>query len=570
MSFAPAFLDELKARVSLPEVVGRRIRLVRAGRDLKGCCPFHQEKTPSFHVWADHYHCFGCGAHGDVIRFVMETERLDFASAVRRLAAEAGLKVPERAGPTADERLTTARALLAAAARWFAERLAAPEGDGARAYLARRGVEPELARTFGLGWAPPTGLSDALTRRVPEAGPDAWAAAGLLGDDGRPRFRRRIVFPIHDGRGRVVGFGGRLIGPGEPKYLNSPDGPLFHKGRLLFNAHRAAPAARRTGRLWIVEGYMDVVGLARAGVSEAVAPLGTALTDEQLELAWQLAAEPLLAFDGDTAGRRAARAAAQRALPLLRPGRSLAFALLPPGEDPDDVAARGGRAALDELARNALPLERLLFDAEVAESPLDTPERRAGLRARLDALAAQVADPGIAADYRRTWRERAWRLLGPPPAGRAPRPPAAAVGPLPETRAAARRPVSTLPGLLRALADRPQLAAEFHEHLAALEIDDPRLAAVRDALLAGRPDALAALGTETPLVPPDASAEEFRDRVRAALASYALRAHVARRGESASDGRSLDEAWERHVRWARRWIAGQEGLRARAIPEDGA
>ncbi|MGL6043981.1 MAG: DNA primase, partial [Sandaracinobacteroides sp.] len=401
MSLPPDFLDDLRARTGLASVVGRRVKLTRAGRELKGCCPFHKEKTPSFYVNEDKgfYHCFGCGAHGDAIGFVMAQDGLTFMDAVKSLAAEAGLTVPEqrRDDPETEKRAGLVE-LLAGAADWYQAQLASVGGAGARAYLQQRGVAPGLQARFGLGYAPDSrdALAKALQARFPTSEPDQLLPdqlleAGLSGDaDGRryDRFRGRLMFPIHDARGRTVGFGGRALGAAnapagaqprqvEPKYLNSPEGPVFHKGQLLYNLHRAAPAARKSGRLLVVEGYMDVVGLAGADIAEAVAPLGTALTEDQMQLAWKLVPEPVLAFDGDGAGVRAASRAATRALPLIGAGRSLAFVALPKGQDPDDLARQGGRAAIEALLETAQPLERFLFEAEQATGPLDTPERRA-------------------------------------------------------------------------------------------------------------------------------------------------------------------------------------------------
>ncbi len=502
MSLPPDFLDELRSRIGLTQLVGRRVKLLRAGREMKGCCPFHNEKTPSFYVNEDKgfYHCFGCGAHGDAIGFVMASDGLDFIGAVKALAAEAGLAVPDQRPPTPEtERRAGLAELVAAAGDWFRAQLAAPGGTQARAYLDRRGVTPATRALFGLGFAPDSrdALSVALKAKFPALEPGRTIEAGLAGEaDGRryDRFRGRLVFPIHDSRGRPVGFGGRALGDGEPKYLNSPEGPIFHKGRLLYNLHRAAPAARKTGRLLIVEGYMDVVGLAGAGIAEVVAPLGTALTEDQMQLAWRLVPEPILAFDGDAAGRRAALRAATRALPLLAAGRSLAFLTLPAGQDPDDIARSGGREAVDSLLAQAQPLARFLFEAELLAGPTDTPERRAGLRARLKALANEIADADLRRDYLASWRAAADAALAPPAgargigrrgAGRF----AALPEPVrPETRAAATgRHELTTAMLLKRLADEPGLAAEHLESLAQLPIASPALALARDHLLAGRP-----------------------------------------------------------------------------------
>jgi DNA primase len=414
VSLAPAFLDELRARVALSPVVGRRVKLVRAGREWKGCCPFHNEKTPSFYVNDDKgfYHCFGCGAHGDVIRFLTEQEGLPFMDAVKQLAAQAGMEVPAPS-PQAQQRSSEAEELMALtgrAADWFGQQLAGAGGAEARAYLERRGVSATMVKAFGLGFAPGHGLQKAL------GSPDEarLLAAGLIGrgEDGTvyERFRGRLMFPIRDRRGRVVGFGGRALGDVQPKYLNSADGPLFDKGRLLYNLDRAGPAARKAGRLVVVEGYMDVIGVACAGLAELVAPLGTAMTETQLELAWRLVDAPILCFDGDAAGSRAALRACLRALPLLSPGKSLQIAALPRGEDPDDLVRRGGASAFEAVLQAARPLVEHVWRAE-ADSVAGgvgagTPEARAAVRARLRAHVETIVHPDVRALYRSEFDQR--------------------------------------------------------------------------------------------------------------------------------------------------------------------
>jgi DNA primase len=585
MSLPPDFLDELRARVGLAAVVGRRVKLTRAGREMKGCCPFHNEKTPSFYVNEDKgfYHCFGCGAHGDAIGFVMAQDGLTFMDAVKSLAAEAGMTVPEmsRADPEAEKRAGLTD-LLATAADWFRAQLSSSAGADARAYLGRREVSPDVAAQFGLGFAPESrdALSKALKAKFPGLEPPQMLEAGLAGEaDGRryDRFRGRLMFPIHDARGRTVGFGGRILGDGEPKYLNSPEGPVFHKGRLLYNLHRASPAARKAGRLLVVEGYMDVVGLAGAGVMEAVAPLGTALTEEQMALAWKLVPEPCLAFDGDGAGMRAGLRAATRALPLIGPGRSLAFVALPRGQDPDDLARQGGKAAVEALVQSAVPLERFLFEAEAAAQPLDTPERRAAFRARLKALAAEIADPDLKRDYLSTWLGRADQMLKPArpafeprPTGRgnrgnwqAPIPPARA-----ETRAAANSPNELVLGmLLKRLAGNGDELETHLEALVELPIRTPSLLLARDHLLAGRPAADLLRGYR-PLSLGGDTGPEKRRRLATALASLGESHHIAREGRQPSEPSGVDstlatwdEAFERNRQAA---LAHGERIRLKA------
>jgi DNA primase len=357
MAFSPAFLDELRARINLSDVVGRRVRLIRRGHEHSGLCPFHNEKTPSFTLNDDKgfFHCFGCGAHGDVIGFVMKTENLSFPEAVERLADEAGLAIPKSA-PEDAARAKVELSLFAvteAAGKWFQERLRAPDGRIAREYLAGRGVDAQTIARFRLGFAPDGrgALKSALAAQgFPES---LMITAGLLvvPEDGRPaydRFRGRLMFPIEDPRGRVVAFGGRILGDGEPKYLNSPETPLFHKGRQLYGLRHAreilkAPNLAGQPSLLVVEGYMDAIAALSVGIA-AVAPLGTALGEDQIALLWRLVAEPVLCFDGDSAGLRAAGRAAERGLPLVKPGFSLSFATLPKGDDPDTLVRCAGHA----------------------------------------------------------------------------------------------------------------------------------------------------------------------------------------------------------------------------------
>lgn len=409
MLLAPAFLDELRARTLLSGLIGRSLKLQRAGREFKACCPFHNEKTASFYVNDDKafYHCFGCGAHGDAIRFLTEAQGLPFIDAVKELAAAAGMEMPAP-DPRAAEQAQRALGLhdvTQAAAHWFAEQLGGIGGATARAYLDRRGVSAEIRTAFGLGFAPDT--RDKLKSALDSYGADKLIETGLLiSIDGKPpydRFRGRLMIPIRDQRGRTIAFGGRILGEGEPKYLNSPETPLFDKGRTLFNLDRAGPASRKSGRLFVVEGYMDVIALAQAGVNEAVAPLGTALTEQQLERLWRVVDVPTLCFDGDKAGLRAGVRAAERALPVLTIGKSLQFATLPAGEDPDDIVKRGGVAAWEATVVRPTPLVSLLYQAELGGIDRASPEARAGLRHRLNTLADSCTDKLVAEEYRRSF-----------------------------------------------------------------------------------------------------------------------------------------------------------------------
>jgi DNA primase len=567
MSLPPDFLDDLRARLGLAAVVGRRVKLTRAGRELKGCCPFHNEKTPSFYVNEDKgfYHCFGCGAHGDAIRFVMEQDGLPFMDAVKSLAAEVGLSVPEmRRDDPEQAKRTGLYELMEAAGDWYRAQLQAVGGADARAYLDRRAVLPALQAQFGLGFAPDSrdALAKAMGAKFATLEPQQMLEAGLSGEaEGRryDRFRGRLMFPIHDSRGRPVGFGGRALGDVEPKYLNSPEGPVFHKGRLLYNYHRAAPAARKAGRLLVVEGYMDVVGLAGAGVLEAVAPLGTALTEEQMQLAWKLVPEPVLAFDGDGAGMRAGLRAATRALPLIGPGRSLAFVALPKGQDPDDLARSGGKAAIEALLAAPVPLEQFLFERELGAGPIDTPERRGAFRVRLKALAGEIADPDLRRDYLSTWMGRAdglfrparptrteGRSVGVRAAGRGWQPPMQ--GALPETRAAAEhRHQITIGMLLKLLNGLPDLTELHAEGLAMLPIDTPTLLLARDKLLSNE-HAEQLLANYATFSWVSADDPTLHRRIAATIASVSESHHLRDEGQDLASIGTDDEfakAWER-------------------------
>ncbi len=374
MAYPPDFLDELRDRIALSAVVGATVKLARRGREQLGLCPFHAEKTPSFTVSDDKgfYHCFGCGAHGDAIGYVMHAEGLSFPEAVERLAAAAGLAVP-RTTPAERERAdarATIHAAVEAACVWFQEQLEGADGRAARAYLAERELDGETIARFRLGWSPErrTALKDALmSETLPEA---LLVEAGMLirPEDGGSydRFRGRVMFPICDRRGRTIAFGGRTLGDHPAKYINSPDTPLFNKGRVLYGLAQAREAAREAGRIVVVEGYMDAIALSQAGIREVVAPLGTALTEAQMVELWRLAPEPTLCFDGDAAGSRAAARAAARALPLLQPGRSLRFAVVPPGDDPDSLVRRRGAGAVEGLLAAAKPLDQVIWEIETA------------------------------------------------------------------------------------------------------------------------------------------------------------------------------------------------------------
>ncbi len=413
MTLSPQFLDELRARTLLSGLIGKTVKIQRAGREWKACCPFHQEKTPSFTINDEKgfYHCFGCGAHGDAIRWMTDQRGLPFMDAVKELAQVAGLDVPAP-DPKAQERAERASGLhevVQAAQDWFVEQLDGIEGADARAYLQKRGISESTRKAFGFGFAPDsrTKLKSAL-KRIDTA---MLVEAGLLiepegGKEPYDRFRGRLMIPIRDQRGRVIAFGGRILGAGEPKYLNSPDTPLFDKGRTLYNLDRASAAARKADRVIVVEGYMDVIALAQAGIDEAVAPLGTALTEAQIERLWRMSDAPILCFDGDSAGQKAGVRALGRALPQLEPGRTLRFLTLPQGQDPDDLVKSGGRAAMEALLEKPESLVDRLWRHELTAAPLDTPEARAGLRQRLNEQAQTIKDGDVREQYRQEFRQR--------------------------------------------------------------------------------------------------------------------------------------------------------------------
>jgi DNA primase len=420
MSFPKGFLDELKGRIRVSDVVGRKVKLRRQGREFIGLSPFTNEKSPSFTVNDDKqfYHCFSSGEHGDVIKFLEKTENLSFIEAVERLAAEAGMEMPER-DPHAAERDKEAATLIDVmemAAGFFRQKLAEGVGAEARAYLERRGLRGKTIDDFGIGYAPGDDRADRTSLlkflKSKNVSIEQMIEAGLViggPDIAEPydRFRNRVMFPIADARGRVIAFGGRaLSADAKAKYLNSPETPLFHKGRQLYNLHRARKPAHDEGTVIAVEGYMDVVGLAQGGIHHAVAPLGTALTEEQIALLWRMAPEPILCFDGDKAGLRAAYRAVERVLPLLKPGHSLRFALLPEGKDPDDLVREEGGEAMRAILAKARPLSDMLWEKEISTGAWDTPERRAKLEADLEAAVAAIGDPKVRSHYAEAVRGR--------------------------------------------------------------------------------------------------------------------------------------------------------------------
>lgn len=532
MRYPPELLDEIRARLPVSQVVGRRVPLKRAGRELKGLSPFKVEKTPSFYVndQKGFYHCFASGEHGDIFTFLMKTEGLSFPEAVERCAADAGVTLPKKVErePGAEDQRARLYALLEASATFFQAELTKPAGTEARRYLVeKRGLDRTALQAFRLGFAPAS--RSALKEHLAAQGFTAQelALSGMLvtGEDiavPYDRFRNRVMFPITDMKGRVIAFGGRALEKDVPaKYLNSPETPLFHKGHILFNAHRARPIAFDKGRIVVVEGYMDVVAMTQAGVGEAVAPLGTALTEDQIQLLWRMTPEPILCFDGDSAGRKAAFRAVETVLPHLKPGHSLSFAFLPEGLDPDDLLRQQGPQAVRQVLERTRPLSDMLFEREWGLGDWSTPERRARLDQQIEAQVRRIEDNQVRQHYAQAMRERldqAWGRTGPQPAPAAgghgsgqraggwrsggkngaqgarrgqPNP----SGPDPRTTRTSSLKSSRLVGgapagpsprealILRTVLNHPWLLDEHAETLATLELSSQGLARLRDGIL---------------------------------------------------------------------------------------
>ncbi len=427
MALPPGFIDEIRTRVSLTAVVSRKVtwdmrKSNQARGDMWAPCPFHQEKSASFHVddRKGYYYCFGCHAKGDIVSFVKETENLSFMEAVEVLAREAGMTMPARdpqAAARADRR-TQLSAVVEEAYKWLRLQLRTSAAAEARAYLARRGLTPEAIERWEIGFAPDQrqGLFQALTARG--IAPDMIVASGLCArpeDGGAPydRFRDRITFPIRDARGRAISLAGRaMAADARAKYLNGPESDLFDKGRNLFNLHRAREGAGKGATVILAEGYMDVIALSEAGFPAAVAPMGTAVTEDQLRLLWRLGGEPVVALDGDRAGIKAAHRLIDLALPLIEAGQSLRFAILPGGMDPDELIKASGPAAMQAVLDEARPMVRLLWSRETEGQVFDSPERKAALDRRLRTVLGQIRDPGLRGHYGEEVKALRWDLFG--------------------------------------------------------------------------------------------------------------------------------------------------------------
>ncbi len=511
MSLPPGFLDELRNRLSLGQVVGRKVmwdsRKSNQGKgDLWAPCPFHHEKTASFHVddRKGYYYCFGCHAKGDAISFVRETENVGFMEAIEILAGEAGMPMPER-DPQAREkadRRTQLSDVMEQAAQFFRLQLKTTAGTEARAYLARRGLSEAALERWEIGFAPPgwEGLREALEAKgVPV---DMQLAAGLVkkSDKGRAPydvFRNRIMFPIRDGRGKAIAFGGRAMDPSDnAKYLNSPETELFDKSRNLFNLKPAREAAGKGQPLIVAEGYMDVIALSEAGFGAAVAPLGTAVTEPQLQMMWRVSPEPVIALDGDTAGLRAAYRVIDLALPLLEAGKGLRFALMPEGKDPDDLLRAEGAGAVQSVLDAAMPMVGLLWKQETEGRVFDSPERKAALDKDLRARIGKIQDPSLRHHYGEEIKQLRWDLFRPkreprsgPGMGRR-RDWKAQPVPTAGTKASALASAGEATQvqmretvILAAVLSAPEVAAEFEGQLEAMVCSDRQLGLLRDAIL---------------------------------------------------------------------------------------
>lgn len=513
MRFSQSFLDELRDRVPISAVIGPRVTWDRKKShpqkgDWWACCPFHGEKSPSFHCEdrKGRYHCFGCGVSGDHLRFMTEHDGLSFPEAVEKLAGLAGVPMPARDAEAEkrDERRTTLQDVMEMAAAFFEQTLQSAGGAKARAYLRERGLTSVTQQTFRLGYAPDSrnALKEHLASKG--VGKDLIEACGLVvhGEDipvSYDRFRDRIMFPIPDSRGRIIAFGGRAMAKDAPaKYLNSPETEIFHKGEVLYNFARARLAVREAGTVIAVEGYMDVIALAQAGFANVVAPLGTALTERQMELLWRMTGEPVLCFDGDQAGLKAAWRAAELMLPAVAPGRSARFAVLPSGQDPDDLVKAEGPEAFRAVLSDARPLADMLWMRETTGGVYDTPERRAELEQHLRELVALIRDEATRRHYAQEMRDRAQAFFGRAPAERRgadrqqKQRPGAAHGRVPVSDRLARSALVKGTGgdmplreaaLVVTLINHPRLAEEHFDEIEALDLRHPGLKALHAALL---------------------------------------------------------------------------------------
>lgn len=580
MTIPPRFLDELRARITLSDVIRKHVRLTRAGREFKGCCPFHNEKTPSFYVNDDKqfYHCFGCGAHGSVIDYVMRHDNLSFPESVETLAAMAGLQVPKSA-PEDVEKAKKEKSLynlMEDAAKWMEGQLRLPGGKVPYQYMRERGVPDDVMASFRVGYAPEDrqvmrkyllglGYTDAQMIeggivKVSEKSKEPYAF-----------FRERVIFPVPDRRGRIVAFGGRILpdhlrspdrGDYKPaKYINSSDTPLFHKGGMLYGEPHARMAAADGQPIIVVEGYLDVIACFRAGYRGAVAPLGTALTEDQILVLWKMIPQdskvPVLCFDGDSAGRRAASRACERILPLLKPSHSAKIAFLPEGEDPDSLVKGKGKEALAAVLTGAMNLVDFLWLDHTEGRSFDTPEERAGLSGTLEGLAGRITDRTVQHYYREALREKIRKAFAPAPSNAAPRqswsPRTAASGkfgkPLPpQPIVPLRKPSLGRNGLIPAallacVINNPGIFPDVEEELGHAHFPENTLDRLRQAVLStlGRAPALDAEGVKAHLI------ERGYEKELGQVLSDFTYTHAAFSRQSADPGQALSawrEAWK--------------------------
>lgn len=418
MAFSPRFLEELRERILLSQLIGRKVKLTKRGREYMGLCPFHHEKTPSFTINDDKgfYHCFGCGAHGDIVRYLTDAEKMPFLEAVEYLANMAGLSMPKLTPEDSQKQqsLKNEYALMEEACSYFQEQLFGEKGTIARQYFQKRGITVEVAKQFRLGYAP---RGSGLLARLTEKGFSHKTALslGLIAENSERKSRHdyfydRVMFPILNRRKQVIAFGGRLLEKGEPKYLNSPENNLFHKGEQLYALPQAIESIRKQNKAIVVEGYMDVIALHSAGFTNAVAPLGTAFTENQLRLLWQSCDEPIICFDGDTAGRKAALRAMNRAIPILTPGKSLQFVFLPDTLDPDDMIRKKSPQAFKNTLESSRSLSWTLWNSLIENRSLDTPERRAKLEKDATEVIEKIQHEKVRNYYLKELKNRLWKL----------------------------------------------------------------------------------------------------------------------------------------------------------------
>lgn len=486
------FLDEIRAKVPIADVVGQRVKLVRKGREYTGLCPFHNEKTPSFTVneAKGFYHCFGCGAHGDVIKFEMEAGGLPFMDAVNKLANRAGLKVPQFSRENEEEakHRSSWYEIMELACGFFEKNLLLPSGHEALDYLTRRGFDNSIIKKFRLGYAPDNnGLHAYLTsKNVSESDMIELGLAVLSEKNGKVYdfFRNRVIIPIFDKRDRIIGFGGRVMGNEQPKYLNSPETPIFNKRKVLYNLNYARDKAYENKRIVICEGYMDVIAQSKYGFDYAVAPLGTALTEDQIQEAWKICPEPTLCFDGDGAGIRAAIRSVDRVLPILKAGYSLKYVFLPDKMDPDEFLKAKGAEEYEKAITNTMPLADLLWRKNIQAQPTNTPEQKAMFEKNIYEEIAKITDEKVRGYYQQDMRSRIYSEL------RAPQQPAAkisAAGTQRQTPPPARRIVreqlkvrhnldeKVARFILSAFVCYPELIGEFEEKVGMFEIGNAEL-----------------------------------------------------------------------------------------------